>query len=299
MKRGDRRGVALAVVLAMLVTLGVIAAGMGRAVRLEADTVATLRARTVARYGAESGVVAAEWRIQTLLDSAQSLPDWAAEFQEADAWLRRLGRVTLGDAQFEVAVIDLGARVDLNRSSAGTVRGLLEQFTGQGRAADIVTAIKARPLYRVGELALIPGVDDELATAVAPYVTVWGDGTVNLNSAPEPVLAAVQEIGKPGARNIIMRRESGEIFDSDSSILPESGSMAGVPAPEQEEDSESEPEPEVAPDDLGFTVSTAPTRLLIIARGWRVGHPLTHEVQAVYAVMETRLTLQIWQERDL
>lgn len=299
MKRADRRGVALVVVLAVLVALGAIAAEMARAVRLEAHTVATLHALTVARYGAESGVVAAEWRMQTLLDSARSSPEWAAEFREADAWLRRLGRVTLGDAQFEVAVIDLGARVDLNRSSAGTVRGLLEQFTSHGRAADIVAAIKAKPLYRVGELALLPGVDDALAAAVAPYVTVWGDGTVNLNSAPEPVLAALGEIGEAGARNIIRRRGSGEIFDSDSPILPEPGSMAAAPATGDEEDSQSEPEPEVAPDDLGFTTSTAPTRLLIVARGWRVGHPLTHEVQAVYAVMGTRLTLQLWQERDL
>ena len=29
-----------------------------------------------------------------------------------------------------------------------------------------------------------------LALAVAPYVTVWSDGIVNINSAPEPVLAA-------------------------------------------------------------------------------------------------------------
>lgn len=42
----------------------------------------------------------------------------------------------------------------------------------------------------------------------------------------------------------------------------------------------------------------APTRVLFIARGWRVGHPLTHEVQAVYAIDGSRLTFVRMRERD-
>ena len=42
----------------------------------------------------------------------------------------------------------------------------------------------------------------------------------------------------------------------------------------------------------------APTRLLFIARGWTSGHPLTHELQAVYAIEGSRLTFVRWRERD-
>lgn len=41
-----------------------------------------------------------------------------------------------------------------------------------------------------------------------------------------------------------------------------------------------------------------PTRLLVIARGWATGHPLTHELQAVFALEGTRLTFVRWREED-
>ncbi len=41
-----------------------------------------------------------------------------------------------------------------------------------------------------------------------------------------------------------------------------------------------------------------PTRILLIARGWTVGHPATVEIQAVYALEGTRLTLVRWREQE-
>ncbi len=43
----------------------------------------------------------------------------------------------------------------------------------------------------------------------------------------------------------------------------------------------------------------APTRLLLVSRGWRAGGALTHEIQAVYAIQGTQLALVRWRERDL
>ena len=46
-----------------------------------------------------------------------------------------------------------------------------------------------------------------------------------------------------------------------------------------------------------------PGRLLIVSRGWLPGHPLTHEVQALFAIAREptgdRLVLLRWRERDL
>jgi hypothetical protein len=39
-------------------------------------------------------------------------------------------------------------------------------------------------------------------------------------------------------------------------------------------------------------------RLLIVARGWKQGHDLTREVQAVYAIEGSELRLLRWRERD-
>lgn len=47
------------------------------------------------------------------------------------------------------------------------------------------------------------------------------------------------------------------------------------------------------------SVVTQPTRLVLIARGWRVGHPLTHEITAVVDVTGATPRLITWRERDL
>ena len=300
-KPSDRRGVALVVVLALLVALGLTAGVVARAVRLESNTVETLRARTVARYAAESGVVATEWRIQTLLDSLPLPAERAGAFRDPNVWLGPLAKAELGAARFQVVVVDLNARVDLNRSDSATVQGLFAQFTGESRAAGITAAIRTKPLYRVGELALVPGVDVKLAAAVAPYITVWSDGTVNLNSAPEPVLAAQPALGDAGARGIVERRRSGELFTSTTSIVRQDLPMTSPSMDDTEDASFGDVDQAftAAPAGQSLPASTAPTHFLVVSRGWRAGHPLTHEVQAVYAAMGTRLVLQMWQERDL
>lgn len=43
----------------------------------------------------------------------------------------------------------------------------------------------------------------------------------------------------------------------------------------------------------------SPSRLVVISRGWMRGHPLTHEIAAVYAIASDRLVLVHWRERIL
>ncbi len=214
----DRRGVALILVLGLLLILGGIATDMARAARLDAGIVESLRARTVARYAAESGIAAG-------LHAQRSVVNLA-----------------LGEARFGVVMTNLNARIDLGRSDSATVRGLFQEFTDEGNARAIAREIAARPLERVGELTLIPGVTDALAAAVAPFVTVWGDGSIDTSAAAPQVRAA---------------------------LSPAAG------------------------------IADRPTRVLFIARGWRNGFPLTHEIHAVYAIEGSVYTLVSWEERDL
>ena len=277
MKRGDRRGVALIFVLWLLVLLGVIVAEVVSQARMESEILSSLRSRTVARYSAESGILAATVRIEELLDSARSLPERITTFRDLSTRLAGLNDVALGSGRFGVAVVDLNARIDLNRADAATLEGLFRQFTTDRRAEHAVELLKQAPLHRLGELTDMQGIDDSLALAVAPYVTVWSDGLVNINSAPEPVLAALPGVSVTVARSLVRRRETGElVFGPD----PVRSQLAGVPGG-------------VA------ALAVLPSRLLIVSRGWQDGHPLTHEIQAVYDVLGARLTLRAWQERDL
>jgi type II secretory pathway component PulK len=46
-------------------------------------------------------------------------------------------------------------------------------------------------------------------------------------------------------------------------------------------------------------LATGPSRLVLIARGWKDGHPLSHEIQAVFAISDRQLVLVAWRERTL
>ena len=79
-KVGNRRGVALVFVLWLLVLLGVIIADVASQARAEAAILSSLRSRTVARYAAESGILAATVRY----------PEAEKEFRLSQAVLERL-----------------------------------------------------------------------------------------------------------------------------------------------------------------------------------------------------------------
>ncbi|HYT04751.1 MAG TPA: type II secretion system protein GspK [Gemmatimonadales bacterium] len=275
--RRHQRGVALIFVLWLLVLLGVIVAEVASKARAEAALLGSLRSRTVARYAAESGILAATVRIEGLLDSTRNPPERAAMFRGLGARLASLTDVELADARFGVAAVDLNARIDLNRADLATLRGLFGQFTSEARADTVVAALKAAPIHRLAELSRVAGIDDSLALAVAPYVTVWSDGLVNLNSAPAPVLAALPGFGA-AAQSIVARREAGEVFATIDLVRQPLLAAVGAPV---------------------LLVSTAPSRLMLVSRGWQEGRPLTHEIQAVFAIVGQRLVLQSSSERDL
>jgi type II secretory pathway component PulK len=170
--RTSRRGVALILVLGLLLILGGIATDIGRAARLDAGIVESMRARTVARYAAESGIALGLRELR-----AHRLPN--------------ISSVSLGDAAFGVVGTNLNARVDLAHADTATIRGLLQQFVAPALATAITRELTVRPLQRVGELTLVPGVTDAAASAIVPYVTIWGDGSVDTSAAPGPVRAAL------------------------------------------------------------------------------------------------------------
>ncbi|MEA2725283.1 MAG: ral secretion pathway protein, partial [Gemmatimonadales bacterium] len=170
MRWRNERGMALVFVLSLLITLGVIATEVARSARAEAAMVAGMRARSVGRYAAESGIAAGMVRIHQLLDSASSLPERIAVFRRAAAALADAGETGLGSGRFQVSVVNLNARLDLNYSSEATLRDFFRQFTSRQRADAAVAALKENPIRRVGELTRLPGMDQALAFAVAPYV---------------------------------------------------------------------------------------------------------------------------------
>lgn len=274
-----RRGMALIFVLWILVLLGLAVGELVARARAESRIVATLKSRAVAQYAAESGILVTTTALQTILDSASEPIDLAGRTQHMDTLGRVPGDWAANGAQFGVAVLDLNARLDLGRSDSTALRALFAQFIPAERAGAIVADLRETPVTRFAELARVPGASDALALAVAPYVTVSSDGLVNVNSAPEAVLATLPGIGPAKARAIVARRDAGEVFTSVDDFRPPPGSGTVVPVD-------------------GSLMTIAPTRIMVVSRGWQQGSPLTHEIQAVYLVLAGTLTLQSWEERD-
>lgn len=301
MRRVGRRGVALMIVLWLLVVLGVVATAIAGAARSDFTLALNQRARATARYAAESGMLVATDRLERLLTAG---PPAAARpiSLDPDRDFVALRDVALGEGRFGIAVVDLNARIDLNRSSGDVLRAFFAQFAGAARADAIVAALEdwkdaddvTRPggaeqatyialgspyiprnahLDRLDDLAHVLTVDDSLAALVAPYVTVESDGLVNPNSAAAPVLAALPGMSEERAREIVARRGTGETFSSPAA-LQDFGPASAL-------------------------LTTMPTRLLIVSRGWLQGHALTHEIHAVYGIAGAHLYLISWRERDL
>lgn len=248
--RPARRGVALILVLWLLVVLGGIGVAVVGSTRDASRLAANERARVGARYATESGIEATAALID---DSLRVIP----EGEERDAFLNSLpdlfsagDSTILGDERFSVAIVDAGARLDVNAAPEPNLARLLGYFTDAERARTMARLIRrkiegagqhiVRPLRSLEELRTIEGMDAEVLQLAAPYLTVDGDGTINTASASDTVRSAA----------------FGEL-------------------------------------------RVAPSRLVLVARGWTRGHPLTHEIQAVYAVASDRLVLVGWRERIL
>ena len=310
MTGGNRRGVALMLVLWLIVVVSAIAASVTAATRVDAGVAVNVRARVAGRYAAESGLVLASARLDTLLKRATP-EDLPFLFKDLNENLGDLRDVFVGNAQFTIAVEDLSARLDLNEASDDMTSRFLAQFVDQREArlaalsmldwrdAGDISALRGaeaaayeragsifrptnRPIRRVEELSRMLHVGDSLLYRIAPYVTVQGDRTININTAPETVLVALPGLTKETARMFVARRRAGEVFTSVNVLYELLGRRFAASA-----------------FFLRQRAATVPSRLLVISRGWLAGHSLTHEIQAVYSIEGDHLVLRAWQERDL
>jgi general secretion pathway protein K len=295
-----------------MIVLGAVAAVVVGSTRGESRLLLNARTRTVARYGAESGIVAGLAVLQRRLSTAYGPAQQLLALNGIDRDFSELHDVALGTARFTVALTNLSGRLDLNQAQPEALVSLLSQFTSPDHAGRIVDALldwkdaddlvraqgaekeeylragsayvpRNAPLNLMEEFRRIRGVTDSLARAVDLFVTVNGDMQIDVNAAPEPVLAAIPGIGPAGARAIISRLRGSGPFSSVAEVQSLLGRHFGGP-------SAALPIPRLA---------VSPSRLLLISRSWIPGHPLTHEIQAAYAVVGQQLRLQSWRERDL
>ena len=192
-------------VLAILVLLGV---GLGFATSLDQRLVGYQRDRLMALYLAKAGYLRAVVELERdptpqvdcLLDPWAHNPQ---AFQEA----------TLGQGSFTVSyrlpgeagsagivygVVDEDRKVNINTAPKAVLARLpvmteeiADAIVGWRRDKRGLRELRERSFEVLEELLLVEGMSDEIFQALDPFITIYTDGKVNLNTAPREVLKAL------------------------------------------------------------------------------------------------------------
>jgi len=232
--RGREEGFALAAAVLLLVLVSgflLDAALRARTERRVAwNTSVEVRARTAARGGLAHALV----RLRALqARTAAGGGDEAALFaawNRIDEIGRELGVVELpGGGRYQVTVHDPAALLPLNEATANELSRLFRALgAGEETARTAALSIVDRR-ERVGPFAAPEEVREVDGAAGLPreaerYLTVLGDGRVNLNTASAAVLGAVPGMTDEAVRMILSRRASGglwrNLFELEAGLTP-------------------------------------------------------------------------------
>jgi type II secretory pathway component PulK len=265
-----RRGSTLALVLWMLIVAGGLSLALSSRTRAAIAVAANSRAQIVARYAAESGIV---FTVQSIEDSLAVL----AESADRSAMLNAVttaGRLqappTLEAATVQVALEDVSSKLDLNYADADAVAQLLSQFGDAGAARRTAAAIRAY----IGTGVTPDSPDESFPIGQRPVaVRSGGSGAARYLTSLDQ-LKTLPDVDQ----TLIQRAAAHLTVDGDGTTNRRSASAAVLRA-------------------ASGALIDAPSRILVVSRGWLEGSALTHEIQAVYAVQGNDLALVRWRER--
>jgi type II secretory pathway component PulK len=262
--RRDRRGFALMLVLWLIVVLGTIAAAVALGTRESTALAGNARARVVGRYAAESGVASATAALESALAARPDTTDRERYLNHLETALPTRGETQLGEANVAVALIDVSARLDVNNADEAALTRFLAQFD-PSQAGSTAQAVRRY-------------IDRTAVTATPGSQSISGGSTL----VAARTLRSLDELEAiPGVSLGLVRAAAPYLtVDGDGKINRATASDTVMVA-------------------AGGSIQNEPSRVLIVSRGWLRGHSLTHEIQAVYAIAGTQLTLVRWRERDL
>lgn len=241
MTRASRRGFALMAALALLVLISVVALELSVTARPRRLSVAGSAERVAATAAATAGVEVARATLVGLeplapgrltRDPSRTPDPWGS----ANGMV--IGPVRAGAYVYRVELHDPYARLHLNGASEEQIRRLLLALRIDARRADKLAQAIADwrdhdqlrrasgaerddylrageamlpddgPFESVGALRFVLGMNEALADSVAPYLTVMGDGGVNLNAAPRPVLLALPGMTEESVSALLRARSA-------------------------------------------------------------------------------------------
>ncbi|MHB8881352.1 MAG: type II secretion system minor pseudopilin GspK [Thermodesulfovibrionales bacterium] len=100
--------------------------------------------------------------------------------------------------------------LDLKKDKAEDIANRISYWTNSNtthRPGDAKSETKNENLDSLEELLLIPGIDRESYEKLLPYVTIYGNNSININSADVPVLVSIPGMDRQMAEKLIRYRE--------------------------------------------------------------------------------------------
>jgi type II secretory pathway component PulK len=199
MRSRNRDGFALVTVLWALVVIGILAVEFHTLGRADRRVAMNARSAVRARWAARGELARTLDALDRALAAAQLAP---------------AGETVLGPFEAESngvvsrsTVLDASGRLNLSRAGRRELVHLLEALAiPPAESQAIIEAVRRSPLDAVEELRSLAQVTAGTYERIAPHVTVYGDGRVNVNSASVPVLMTLPEMTQDGARAIVARR---------------------------------------------------------------------------------------------
>ncbi len=219
---GEQRGSMLVMALWALTLLVLFSLSLGFGVRQKAALLSRLTSLDAVYPIAYSGVEAAKSLVQS--------DDNAEVDTLSDPWAVPMSGEEMGQGSFSVltdgspSVVDEERKVNLNKTSVEIAARLFERVSGLGKenANELVYGLldwmdsdsayghpqygaedrhyeglrkpyssKDAPYETLDEALLVKGMTPELFEKIRPYVTVFGSGRVNVNTARREVLTAL------------------------------------------------------------------------------------------------------------
>lgn len=286
--RRARRGAALVVALVTIAVLASVTAIASSQARQAASVVDNRRSQATARAMAESGVLAARAHIETRLREAGA--DSIQRDRVFDALLAGTGSVvqdTVGDGVFATAVVDVSARLDVNTAGADGLQQLLATVAPPGEARRLAEAIEAhvRGDASVDAGGMIAGATSAPTEAMQQRLQRDSAVAAMLGRAPasrvmQPFTSLDELLTVPGMQSAWLDALAADLtVDGDGRVNRRAASRRVLAA-------------------ATGTLVDRPSRVLVIARGWRLEHVLTREIQAVFDVSGAELRLVRWREQD-
>ncbi|MFZ3089079.1 MAG: helix-hairpin-helix domain-containing protein [Nitrospirota bacterium] len=197
----NEKGVALIITLLVVTLLTALIVEFAYSARVNLSSAGSFRDRQKAYYLAKSGV---NFIGGMLKDNASK--------NKADDINQMIPPVTVGDGVVSLKAFDESAKINIKTINTNNVaKARLDRlFDILEINSSLLDAIKEREqkYNLLSELRLVRGMTDDVYDKIKNYLTVYGDGRININTAGDIVLRCLSnDITEDIARRIISYRE--------------------------------------------------------------------------------------------